>query len=76
MYRDASNAKEFGIQISNIQFNLQQLQERKKSVIEQLHQGIKGLMKKGKIDVLLRNCKTFRTIHIFSNGQVERYQLR
>lgn len=50
MYRDASNAKEYGIQISNIQFNLQQLQERKKSVIEQLHQGIKGLMKKGKID--------------------------
>lgn len=30
MYRDASNAKEYGIQISNIQFNLQQLQERKK----------------------------------------------
>ncbi|MED3660783.1 dihydrolipoyl dehydrogenase [Ureibacillus sp. FSL K6-8385] len=50
IYRDAKKAKHFGVQISKIGLNLPQLQQRKQNVIEQLHQGIRGLMKKGKID--------------------------
>lgn len=50
MFREAKNASQFGVEISNIHFNLQQLHDRKRKVVEQLHQGIKGLMKKGKID--------------------------
>lgn len=50
IYRNAKKADLFGVEISSFHFNLNQLQERKRNVINQLHQGIKGLMKKGKID--------------------------
>lgn len=50
MYRRSQKANEFGIEFSNVQFNLASLQKRKEAVVHQLHAGIKGLMKKGKID--------------------------
>ncbi|MFC5557838.1 dihydrolipoyl dehydrogenase [Ureibacillus thermophilus] len=50
IYRNAKNAELFGVEISSFHLNLKQMQERKINVINQLHQGIKGLMKKGKID--------------------------
>ncbi len=44
-------AHEFGIDIQTITLNFVQAQNRKNGIVEQLHKGIKGLMKKGKIDV-------------------------
>lgn len=50
MYREAQRATEFGVELSHIHLNLQQIQKRKQSIIQQLHEGIQSLMKKGKID--------------------------
>lgn len=50
IYREAKKAQEFGVEIPTAHLNLLQVHKRKKKVIEQLHQGIQGLMKKGKID--------------------------
>lgn len=50
MYRNMRKANEFGIECSNIHFNFKSLQKRKEEIIHQLHKGIQGLIRKGKID--------------------------
>lgn len=50
IYRQSQQSKEFGVEISNVHLNIQQLQQRKQSIIHQLHGGIQSLMRKGKID--------------------------
>lgn len=50
IYRQTQQSKEFGVETSNVQLNIPQLQQRKQSIIHQLHSGIQSLMKKGKID--------------------------
>ena len=42
------------------------MQARKESIVNQLHQGVQGLMKKGKIDVYEGIGTNFRTIYIFA----------
>ncbi|WP_146551367.1 dihydrolipoyl dehydrogenase [Rummeliibacillus sp. SL167] len=44
-------AHTFGVEVQNVTFNFEQAQKRKNDIIDQLHKGIQGLMKKGKIDV-------------------------
>ncbi|WP_156290850.1 dihydrolipoyl dehydrogenase [Oceanobacillus salinisoli] len=51
VYQQTMKASEFGIETENTTFNFLKIQERKDAIIEKLHQGVKGLMKKGKIDV-------------------------
>ncbi|MGX9135210.1 dihydrolipoyl dehydrogenase [Rummeliibacillus sp. JY-2-4R] len=52
VYRTSKEqAHEFGIDIQSITLNFNQAQNRKNGIVDQLHNGIKGLMKKGKIDV-------------------------
>ncbi|KMK77010.1 dihydrolipoyl dehydrogenase [Alkalihalobacillus pseudalcaliphilus] len=51
VYAQAKEANEFGIQLEGIGFDFNKVQERKNRIIEQLHQGITALIKKGKIDV-------------------------
>lgn len=52
VYSTAKNhAEEFGVNAENVTLDFKRVQERKEGIINQLHQGVQGLMKKGKIDV-------------------------
>ncbi|MEC2158378.1 dihydrolipoyl dehydrogenase [Virgibacillus halodenitrificans] len=51
VYRQTKQASEFGIDTENTTLNFSKVQERKESIVSNLHQGVQGLMKKGKIDV-------------------------
>jgi dihydrolipoamide dehydrogenase len=51
VYQQTKRASEFGIETENTTFRFLKVQERKNSIIEKLHNGVKGLMKKNKIDV-------------------------
>ncbi|WP_078428701.1 dihydrolipoyl dehydrogenase [Alkalihalobacterium alkalinitrilicum] len=44
-------ASDFGVETSDVSLNFIKVQERKQSIIDQLHNGVQHLMKKGKIDI-------------------------
>ncbi len=47
----AKNAEQFGVFTENVSLDYRKVHERKQSIVDQLHNGVLGLMKKGKIDV-------------------------
>lgn len=49
--RQTKEASQYGIDIKDPTLNFAKVQERKDSIVRTLHQGVQGLMKKGKIDV-------------------------
>ena len=51
VYRSVKRAGEFGVTTSDVELDFGKVQERKEAIVKQLHQGVKHLMKKGKIDV-------------------------
>ncbi|RHW38435.1 dihydrolipoyl dehydrogenase [Lysinibacillus yapensis] len=51
VYRQSINALEYGVEISKAELNFKLVQQRKQAIVDQLHSGIKSLMKKGKIDI-------------------------
>ncbi|MFN2745412.1 MULTISPECIES: dihydrolipoyl dehydrogenase [unclassified Bacillus (in: firmicutes)] len=51
VYRTAQKAEEFGVVIPETELRFSQVQTRKQKIIDQLYNGVKHLMKKGKIDV-------------------------
>ncbi|ARK31377.1 dihydrolipoyl dehydrogenase [Halalkalibacter krulwichiae] len=51
VFSAAKRSEDFGVITSNVQLNFSKVQERKRSIVEQLHRGVQHLMKKGKIDV-------------------------
>ncbi|ATP40924.1 dihydrolipoyl dehydrogenase [Solibacillus sp. R5-41] len=51
VFAQSKRADEFGIEIQHTTLNFNKVQERKETVVEQLHKGVQHLMKKGKIDV-------------------------
>lgn len=51
VYRQTMEADHFGIETKDIKLNFLKVQERKNEIVETLHKGVQGLMKKGKIDV-------------------------
>ncbi|MFD1335526.1 dihydrolipoyl dehydrogenase [Oceanobacillus iheyensis] len=51
VYQQTTRADEFGIQVEKPVLDFSKVQQRKQKIIDQLHQGVQGLMKKGKIDV-------------------------
>lgn len=51
VFATAKRSEEFGVETTGVQLNFLKVQERKQKIIDQLHNGVKGLMKKGKIDV-------------------------
>ncbi|ASK63254.1 dihydrolipoyl dehydrogenase [Virgibacillus phasianinus] len=51
VYRQTKEASEYGIDTKDTTLNFTKVQERKDRVVRTLHQGVQGLMKKGKIDV-------------------------
>ncbi|WP_175615680.1 dihydrolipoyl dehydrogenase [Piscibacillus halophilus] len=51
VFKQTKEAEQFGIMTENTSLNFDKVQERKQSIVDQLHKGVQGLMKKGKIDV-------------------------
>src|SRR5699024_10391264 len=51
VYQTILNAEEFGVNTENIEIDFLKMQEKKNKTIDQLHMGVKHLMKKNKIDV-------------------------
>ncbi|MBH0166474.1 dihydrolipoyl dehydrogenase [Fictibacillus sp. 7GRE50] len=51
VYKTAKKAADFGVDIEGIGLNFSKMQERKQSIVNQLHMGVQSLMKKGKIEV-------------------------
>ncbi|QKY69282.1 dihydrolipoyl dehydrogenase [Lentibacillus sp. CBA3610] len=51
VFKQTKEASEYGIDTNDITLNFPKVQERKNRIIKTLHQGVQGLMKKGKIDV-------------------------
>ena len=51
VFRQTVNAQGFGVDASDVKLNFAQVQSRKSSIVEQLYNGVKALIKKGKIDV-------------------------
>jgi dihydrolipoamide dehydrogenase len=46
-----NHAADFGVNTGEVTLDFSRVQARKESIVSQLHQGVQGLMKKGKIDV-------------------------
>ena len=46
-----NHAADFGVNTREVTLDFSRVQARKESIVNQLHQGVQGLMKKGKIDV-------------------------
>lgn len=51
VYRTAKKAEEFGVMIPEVNLQFSRVQSRKQKIVDQLYNGVKHLMKKGKIDV-------------------------
>jgi dihydrolipoamide dehydrogenase len=51
VYKTAKKAADFGVEIEGLSLNFAKMQERKQSIVDQLHMGVQSLMKKGKIEV-------------------------
>jgi dihydrolipoamide dehydrogenase len=51
VFATAKNCEEFGVETSEVKLNFLKVQERKQRIVDQLHNGVQHLMKKGKIDV-------------------------
>lgn len=51
VFQQTKKADIFGVEVNEPTLNFSKVQQRKNAVIEQLHKGVQGLMKKGKIDV-------------------------
>ncbi|MBM7693234.1 dihydrolipoamide dehydrogenase [Peribacillus deserti] len=51
VYSTAKKSEEFGVTTGEVGLNFLKVQERKDKIVEQLHNGVQFLMKKGKIDV-------------------------
>src|SRR5690625_709624 len=55
IYQTLLKASNFGVETSDIKINFSQMQNKKEQTVELLYQGVKGLMKKNKIDIFKGN---------------------
>jgi dihydrolipoamide dehydrogenase len=51
VYATVKKGEEFGVIAKELAFDFQKAQERKQTIVDQLHKGVQQLMKKGKIDI-------------------------
>ncbi|WP_209123112.1 dihydrolipoyl dehydrogenase [Alkalihalobacillus sp. BA299] len=51
VFATTKRASDFGVETSDVSLNFLKVQERKQTIIDQLHNGVQHLMKKGKIDI-------------------------
>ncbi|MFD2925907.1 dihydrolipoyl dehydrogenase [Halobacillus naozhouensis] len=52
VFRQTKEAEDFGVTTSEPTLDFTKVQQRKQSIVDTLHKGVQGLMKKGKIDVI------------------------
>lgn len=52
VFRQTKDSHVFGVDIEKAKLNFNNVQNRKNEIINRLYQGVQGLMKKGKIDVI------------------------
>ena len=52
LYHLCKRSQEFGVRIGNIEFDLQQIHKKKETAVRRLHNGVKYLLKKNKIEVI------------------------
>ena len=48
----ANRREEFGIRAENVGFDVERIAQRRDGVVEQLHRGVQGLMRKNKVEVV------------------------
>lgn len=51
VFQTAKHSEQFGVMTADVSLDFSKVQERKNSIVNQLHLGVQHLMKKGKIDV-------------------------
>lgn len=51
VFHTLKNGEQFGVVTGEVGINFARMQERKQSIVDQLHKGVQHLMKQGKIDV-------------------------
>ena len=51
VFVQTKKASEFGVKVADVKLDFAAVQGRKETLVEQLHKGVQGLMKKGEIDV-------------------------
>ncbi|WLR46327.1 dihydrolipoyl dehydrogenase [Halobacillus litoralis] len=51
VFKQTKEADRYGVSTENTTLNFTKVQERKQSIVDTLHKGVQGLMKKGKIDI-------------------------
>jgi dihydrolipoamide dehydrogenase len=51
LYHDMRNSESYGIQVEGVKLDMKRVQQRKQSIVDQLHKGVQGLLKKNKVDV-------------------------
>ncbi|WP_102027096.1 dihydrolipoyl dehydrogenase [Salirhabdus sp. Marseille-P4669] len=51
VFKQTMEANDFGVEVSTPKVNFAKVQERKQKIVDTLHKGVQGLMKKGKIDI-------------------------
>lgn len=51
VFKQTKEADRYGVSTGEPVLNFKKVQERKNQIIDRLHEGVKGLMKKGKIDI-------------------------
>ena len=51
VYSTVKHSEEFGVMTNDVVFDFTKVQERKETIVAQLHKGVQFLMKQGKIDV-------------------------
>lgn len=49
MYTQAKQATDFGVEVGEVNLNFTVVQQRKESIVEQLHKGVQGLIKKARL---------------------------
>jgi dihydrolipoamide dehydrogenase len=51
LYHNMKNSEEFGITVGDVNLEFDRVQKRKQKVVDTLHKGVEGLLKKNKVDV-------------------------
>lgn len=51
VFATAKEGADFGVNVTEVSLDYLKVHERKNGIVDQLHKGVQGLMKKGKIDV-------------------------
>ncbi|WLR49714.1 dihydrolipoyl dehydrogenase [Bacillus tianshenii] len=51
VYATTKHGEDFGVIVNDVKLDFAKVQSRKQGIVDQLHQGVQGLMKRGKIDI-------------------------